>query len=125
MPNELNAKHHPHAYDMEKIDLDTDMSQIQQTNPVLEKGNNFIGYSAKIQSVSQAKVVLDAVAANQTCDPSLHLTYSYKIRKPVSHKGAFVEYINDDKEQGAGCYMLETLKEERQLMTAFSLSLDG
>ena len=104
MPNELNAKYHPYAYDVEKINWDNDMSHIHQTNPVLENGNKFINYSAKIQSVSQAKLVLGAVAANQASNPSLHLTYSYRIRKPMHHKGVFVEYINDDREWG--CRML-------------------
>ena len=88
MPNELDAKHCPHTYDVEKIDWDNDMPQIHQTNPMLQKGNKFIGYSAKIQSVSHDKLVLDAVAANQAFDPSLHLIYPYRIRKPMSHKGA-------------------------------------
>ena len=40
MPNELNVKHHPHAYDVEKIDWNNNMPEIHQTNPMLEKGNN-------------------------------------------------------------------------------------
>ena len=124
VPNELNAKHQSHAYDVEKINWDNNMPQMQQTNPMLEKGSKFISYSTKIQSVSLAKSVLDAVAANLASDQSLHLTYYYRIRKPMSHKGAFVEYINDDREWGAGCYMLEALREEEP-MTAFSSSLDG
>ena len=43
MPNELNAKHYPHAYDVDKIDWDNDMSQINQTYLMLEKGNKFNG----------------------------------------------------------------------------------
>ena len=49
--NELNAKHCPHAYYVEKINWDNDMPQIHQTNPMLEKGNKFITYSAKIPSL--------------------------------------------------------------------------
>ena len=46
VPNELNAKHCPHSYEVEKIVWDSDNPQIHQTNPMLEKGNKFISYSA-------------------------------------------------------------------------------
>ena len=79
---------------------------------MLEEGNKFIGSSAQKQSICQAKLVFDAVAANQASNPSLHLAYSYRIRKPVSYKCAFVEYINDDRVWSAGHYMLEALREK-------------
>ena len=37
MPTDLKVKHHPHAYDVEKIDRDNDIPKIYQTNHVLEK----------------------------------------------------------------------------------------
>ena len=125
MPNELNAKYYPHIYDVERIDWDNYMHQIHQTNPVHEKDKMCIGYSAKIQSVSQAKLSLDRVAANQVSNPSLHLTYSYKIRKPISHKGAFVEYIVMIIGNGVQDVICYKHLEKKQPMTAFSSLLDG
>ena len=79
MTNELNDKNFPHAYYVEKFNWDNDVPQIHQINPMLEEGNKFITYSAKIQSVSQAKLVPYAVAANQASNLSVHLAYSYRI----------------------------------------------
>ena len=38
--NELNVKLQPHAYDVEKIAWDNDMTQIHQTNPMVEKATS-------------------------------------------------------------------------------------
>ena len=56
--------------------------------------------------------VLEVVTANQASDPLPHLTYSFRIRKPISDKCAFVQYINDDREWGVGHYLLEALREK-------------
>ena len=83
IPPELDKEQVPQNYDMGAVDWDNEMPEVRHTACHMEKGNKFMAYTAKVDSVEGVKLALDAIVAIQASDLALHLAHAYRVEKAV------------------------------------------
>ena len=104
-PRFMSSKCAPQQYDADKVNFQQDVPKITITGEHVEKGNCFIGYTATVNSLESARLVLDALGALQSKNPPTHLAFGYVLS---SQSG--IEYQYDDGEAGAGSTIRAVLK---------------
>ena len=97
VPRFLKEDNAPRLYNSEHVDFQKEVPQITVAGETQESGNIFLGYTASVDNLEQARLVLDAIVAKQGRKPPIHLAFSYILS---SQSG--IEYQYDDGEAGAG-----------------------
>ena len=109
-PGELSHRNAPAPYDENRIDWLNKSPRIRTSETVMDKGNYFKAYAARISSQQEAQVVKDLVLADQCGCPSTHLACAYILN---SGSGSVIKHKDDDREYGAGRRMLQLLEDTK------------
>ena len=107
-PGEISVRNAPAPYDETKVDWPNKSPRIRTSDTLMDKGNYFKAYAARISSQQEAQIVKDLVMAEQCGCPSTHLACAY-ILNPGS--SSVIKHKDDDREYGAGRRMLQVLED--------------